>query len=109
MKKIREYVDEDHSVMTEYYEILDSNLSDTKLLSKMKYLISEDPYFFDPYTIAYDLFLDKGQVQEAKKVLDAGYKLALNRVLDKQGNFPDALEWSWLENRHIIRVILKKD
>jgi hypothetical protein len=109
MKKRREYMDEDHHpVMTKYYEILDSDISDAKLLSEMISLISEDPYFFDPYTIAYELYLDKDKEQEANRILDAGYNLALKRILDKEGNFPDSLQWSWLENRHIIRVILKK-
>jgi len=108
MKKKREYVDEDRSVMMEYYEILDSGLSETKLLSKMQDLISQDPYFFDPYTIVYEIYLDQGKAQEANNILDAGYKLALKLILDKAGNFPDSLEWGWLENRHIIRVILNK-
>ena len=101
-------MDEDHPVMTEYYEILDSDISDAKLLSEMISLISEDPYFFDPYTIAYELYLDEGKEQEANRILDAGYNLALKRIVDKDGNFPDVLEWGWLENRHIIRVILRK-
>ncbi|QTD36226.1 hypothetical protein JL193_08590 [Polaribacter batillariae] len=108
MKEMFEYIDEDHSVTAEYYEILDSDISDAKLLSKMKSLINKDPYFFEPYTKVYDLLLYKRQVKEANKILDSGYKLALSRILDEQGNFPDFLEWGWLENRHIIRVILKK-
>lgn len=108
MKKRYEYTDEDHDVMMEYYEIMDSKLSDAKLLAKMNHLISQDPYFFDPYLTAYDVYLKKGKVQEANTLLDAGYKLALKIVVDKKGNFPDSLEWGWLENRHIIRIILTK-
>jgi hypothetical protein len=29
-------------------------------------------------------------------------------ITDKKGNWPDVLEWLWLENRHIIRAILNK-
>lgn len=29
-------------------------------------------------------------------------------ITDKNGNWPDSLEWAWLENRHIIRAIVEK-
>ena len=106
--KRREYIDPDHNVMMEYYDTLESNLSNSKLLSKMNSFIKQDPYFFDPYLVVYNKYKKDGKELKALNLLDKGYQLALEIILDKKGNFPDVLEWNWMENRHIIRIILNK-
>ena len=51
---------------------------------------------------------DEGNLSEAEKIFNEAYERSLKLIMDKKGNWPDVLEWGWLENRHIIRTILNK-
>ncbi|MBN1455927.1 MAG: hypothetical protein JW945_06735 [Methanomicrobia archaeon] len=111
----REYVDKGHALSGEFYNLCDE-LSDAKrsgrnisaVKKRLKQLIERDPDFFDPYLLLCDLFLDEDNPQEAERLLNTAYERALNLITDTKGNWPDVLEWGWLENRHIIRAILEK-
>lgn len=106
----REYVDRDHEVMDEYYDLCEEytgrNKKSTK--RKLKRLIGKDPDFLDSYLLLFSILQDEYNVKEARKVLDEAYERALKLITDNHGNWPDVLEWGWLENRHIIRTILNK-
>lgn len=47
-----------------------------------------------------------GKKYESKKTLLDAYEKALELILDKNGQWPDKLEWGWTQNRHIIQTIL---
>lgn len=106
----REFVDKDHEVMGIYYDLCEeydgSNVSSIK--RQLKQLIEKDPDFLDSYLRLYEILQDEGNLPEAEKVLDEAYERAVKVITDKKGNWPDVLEWGWLENRHIIRTILNK-
>lgn len=110
VKRQREYVDKDHMVMDIYYDLCEKyNGSNAKSIKKqLKQLIEKDPNFLDTYLLFYEILQDEGNLLEAKKVLNDAYERALKLITDKEGNWPDILEWGWLENRHIIRTILNK-
>jgi len=109
-KKLREFIDKDHKVMGLYYGICEkyngSNAKSTK--KNLKKLIDEDPDFFDSYLLLYDILQDEGSLSEAEELLDDAYDRARALITDKEGNWPDNLEWGWLENRHIIRTFINK-
>jgi len=109
-KQEREYVDKDHEVMDEYYGLCESydgrNIKTVK--RQLLQLIERDPDFFDSYLFLFELLQDEGNFPEAEKILDRAYNRAINLITDKQGRWPDKLEWGWLENRHIIRTIVNK-
>ena len=109
-KKQREYVDKNHNVTDVYYDLREKyNGSNTKSTKRqLKQLIEKDHDFLDSYLLLYEILQDDGNLPEAKKILNDAYERALKLIIDKKGNWPDVLEWGWLENRHIIRTILNK-
>jgi len=111
VREQREYVDKDHKVMGSYYDLCEkySNGSSVKIIKRqLKQLIEKDQDFLDSYLLLYDILQNEGDLQEAENILDEAYERALRSITDEKGNWPDVLEWGWLENRHIIRTILNK-
>lgn len=110
--KSREFVDErEHGeVMDAYYGITESytgeNTEEVKL--KLKKLIEKDPYFLDPYLLLMEILNEEENFEQGEEVLNLAYQKAMELILDKDRNWPDILEWGWLENRHIIRTIVNK-
>tara|TARA_Y100000294_G_C8568677_1_gene341874 strand:+ start:3751 stop:4332 length:582 start_codon:yes stop_codon:yes gene_type:complete len=109
---MRDLIDKDHKVMDDYYELLEryeeGDFSKVKMINELKKLIKEDPYFFDSYSSLYLLLSESKKEKEAIKLLNEGYKKSLEVILDKKGEWPDSMEWGFLENRHVIRIILNK-
>lgn len=105
---MKEFIDKDRKVIDEYYNIQDNftgkNVNATILA--LKKLIKEDPYFFDSYLMIFNLLNSSGKTKEAEEIITQGYSKALDLILDKTGNWPLKLEWGWLENRHIIRLLI---
>ena len=71
-------------------------------------MIKKDPDFLDTYLLLYSILQKENKLEEAELVLDDAYNRAINLIMDKNGNWPDVLEWGWMENRHVIRTILDK-
>lgn len=96
--------------MDAYYAVCETyaGRSAKTVKRQLKQLIEKDPDFFDPYLLLYELFLNEDNLPEAESILNTAYERALNLITDKKGNWPEVLEWAWLENGHIIRTILNK-
>lgn len=109
-KRKREYVDKNHKVENIYYNLYQQyNGRNANFIKKqLKQLIEKDPYYFESYLFLYEILQDEGNLLEAEKVLNKAYIKTLELIKDKDGNWPDLLEWGWIENRHIIKVILNK-
>ena len=109
---MRDFIDKDHKVMDDYYELLEryeeGDFSKVKMINELKKLIKEDPYFFDSYSSLYLLLSESKKEKEAIKLLNDGYKKSLEVILNKKGEWPDSMEWGFLENRHLIRLICNK-
>jgi len=109
-KRFKEYIDKDHRVMNTYYDLCERydgrNVKSMK--KQLKQLIEQDPDFLDSYILLCEILEGEGDDAEAEKLLDKAYDRAVRLITDKNGNWPDVLEWGWLENRHIIRAILNK-
>ncbi|MFP4363803.1 MAG: tetratricopeptide repeat protein [Spirochaetia bacterium] len=107
-----EFIDrKDHPKMVEFYELIESTEITpdnwNKVEEILKSFIREDPDFYDPYTTIFEINRAKKLEEKATDILKTGYERAVNYVLkESQGEWPDKLKWSWMENRHIIRVIL---
>ena len=104
-KQIKEFFDSNSDARSKYYSLLDENLSSKKLKESMTKLIEQDPDFYDSYEVVADILIDEGEVQEALKILYQGFQRAMKRIVDREGNFPEKIEWGWLENRHVVRII----
>ncbi len=109
-RKKREYIDEPHQVAQEYYDILEKaeKLSAQQVEKSLRKLILKDAEFLDSYSLLHEILDDAERFDEAEKILDRAFGKALEMILDKNGQWPDSLEWGWHENRHIIRALLKK-
>ena len=111
MNKKREFVDnKKHSGMHMLYDLKENyNEQNTEYtIKQLKLLIEQDPDYLDPYIMLYEIFQEEGNYFESIIILDSAYERALHLITDKKGNWPDVLEWGWLENRHIIRTLLNK-
>lgn len=104
-KQIDEFIDNDHLVMTDYYDLMEKNLPDTKLKKELEILIKKDPDFYDPYSVLATVIIREGKYDKGMSLLKTAFERAIVRIVDKDGNFPKSLLWGWLGNRHIIRII----
>lgn len=101
-RKPREFLDKGRAVMREYYDILESGRG----ARAMRALIVRDPDFYDSYLYVANDLRESGRESEARWLEDEAFRRARARIEDKKGNWPDRLEWGWLENRHIIRALV---
>jgi tetratricopeptide (TPR) repeat protein len=110
MTDLREYVDKDHEVRNTYYDLRERYTGrNAKTIKKqLEELIEKDPDFLDSYTFLHEIMFRENKVKEAKRVLNEAYERAVNLITDENGNWPDILEWGWVENRHNIRAILNE-
>ena len=102
-----EFVDIDRYEISEiYYEFLDSDEADDYRKSEkiLLSMIKQDPYFFDPYTVLHEYYLNENKTKKAFDLMAKGYKKAMELIINN-GKFPDILPWGYIENRHIIRVL----
>ncbi|MEA3492729.1 MAG: hypothetical protein U9R27_12635 [Campylobacterota bacterium] len=89
-----------------YWDFLDSKISEEsdKSIKTLKKIIKKDPNFFDPYITLHEYYYANKDFGDAAKILNRGYGKAMDLVLNN-GRFPDELEWGYIENRHVIRMI----
>jgi len=102
-----EFIDIDRfEISEEYYEFLEDPVADDYKKSEkiLKNMIKQDPYFFDPYTVLHEYYLNENKAQQAFNLMLEGYQKA-KELIEKNGKFPNSLKWGFIENRHIIRVI----
>ena len=107
---MREFIDEPHFVSQKYYEIMDNYTGKNMkiVISKLKKLIQVDPEYFEPYNSLQDLLSEIGKHDDANIFIKQASERALRKIADRQGNWPDRLEWVYLENRHVIRAIFNQ-
>jgi len=107
---MREFIDEHHSMSKKYYEIMDSYTGKNMntFISKLKKLIQKDPNYFEAYNSLQDLLSKIGKKEEANIIIKQASERALKRIADRRGNWPDKLEWVYLENRHVIRALFNQ-
>jgi hypothetical protein len=47
-----------------------------------------------------------GEEKRSDHYLEIAYQMALGLVKDKEGSWPDTMNWGWLENRQFIRALV---
>lgn len=104
-KQIEEFIDQDHAVTGEYYNIIEESQPVKKMILRMTMLIERDPDYYAPYMTLADLYQDLDEIEKSYELHKVAYRRAMHRIVDHKGNFPRFLEWGFLENRHIIRTI----
>ena len=104
---LEEFIDKDrYEVNQLYWDFLDSPDAEDpkKSVTILKKIIQKDPDYFDPYLTLHDYYLDLKQGEKAFDVLYEGFNRA-SRLISKNRQFPKCMEWEFVENRHIIRII----
>lgn len=104
-KRIEEFIDKVHKVMSEYYDLLESATSDVQLKRGMEKMIERDPDFYDTYLVVADLEIESGHNEKARRFIQEAFERAVKRIADAQGDWPKWMPWGWLENRHLMRVL----
>ncbi len=102
-----EFIDKDRFEVNEmYFNFLESSEQDNikKSVKSLKAMIKKDSNFFDPYITLHEYYLMDRDFKNAIKIIELGFQRAIDLV-DKNGKFPDILNWGFIENRHIIRMI----
>ena len=106
------FIARDSPVSSDFYDLAErygSATSSTKALERaLRDLIVVDPDYYDPYLMLRDLLTKTRREAEGAALLAEAYRRALARITDASGAWPRALEWGWLENRHIIRTLLNQ-
>ncbi|QSZ43200.1 hypothetical protein GJV85_13580 (plasmid) [Sulfurimonas aquatica] len=105
--KVYEFIDEDRFQVNEmYFEFLESPVQDDikQSIKSLKSMIKKDANFFDPYITLHEYYLMDRDFKSAINIIELGFKKAID-LIDNDGRFPDVLNWGFIENRHIIRMI----
>lgn len=100
-----EFIDKDRNVMDEYYDLLDSGLTEAGLLKSMMQLIRKDSDFLDPYIVSADILLRSNKIKSGFQLIEEAYNRALHLIIDENGKWPKRMSWGFLQNRHIMRAI----
>jgi hypothetical protein len=109
IRQITEFMDKDHAVIDEYYEVTELfqagqvTLAATK--QSLKQLIKIDKQFLNAYLYLAQMEYDEENYEEYYRLVWEAYLKALHLVANANGDYPKNLPWSWLENRHIIRAL----
>ncbi len=107
----KEFIDRDRPVMHQFYALNERagrGVSAPQLEAALRRLIADDPDFFDSYAMLGELLLDLDRDDESDALLEEAFQRALKVITNKKGDWPQRLEWGWLENRHIIRALHAK-
>lgn len=104
-ERIKEFTDKDHAVAKEFYELMDKAPKPKALEEGLAQLIKTDPLFLDPYIVLAEVLYARGKDSQAKGLVSQAYQKAVWLISDSDGNWPEAMEWGWHENRHIMRAI----
>lgn len=104
-KRIKEFIDKNHRVMHDFYDLMDSNASAKKMKKELNEMIEEDEDFYDTYIALADLYFYNGKDKEGEKLLKEAFERAVMRITNSKGNWPKLMEWGFLENRHLMRAI----
>ena len=106
-KQIDDFIGKEPKGMAKYYDLLESGLDTEELKKGMKKLVKEDPDFFDSYLTLADILQEEEKYLQAEELLSKAYSRAMSLIVDKDGNFPKYIPWGVLENRHIVRAIVR--
>ncbi len=99
------FIDEFHEVSCEYDNLLHAYPPLQQFKKRLRNLIKKDSYYFDSYLTLADILIEENQLGEARKLIKEGFDNAIKRLTCNKGRWPRILEWGYMENRHIIRIL----
>lgn len=105
-KRIGEFTDKyDPDIGVRWYELLERGIETKKDADEFTAIMDEAPDFLAPYVELSHSALASGDKEEAYEIALTAYMLAVRRIADSNGDWPETMEWMWLENRPLMRVL----
>ncbi|MEK7137518.1 MAG: hypothetical protein AAB853_04515 [Patescibacteria group bacterium] len=105
-KRIVEFMDKyDPQIGVRWYELLERGMRTRKDEKEFEAIQEEAPDFLAPYVELSHSALANGEPEEAFSIAVFAYMLAVQRIADREGNWPEVMEWAWLENRPLMRAL----
>ena len=104
-----EFIDDDHDVMGDFHELMMADEKpgqEAQTIKALEKLITADPDFFDTYLTLAE-YVEEDDEARAVTLRETAFGRALARVTDGKGDLPESLPWGYLENRHIIRALIR--
>lgn len=87
-----------------FYDFLETENTLSTKIHYLKYLISKDKFFFDPYVILSDLYLlGRDEMLYSHRILEIGFKRLFKKVF--KNKFPKQVDYYNFSNRHIYRLL----
>jgi len=105
-KRIVEFMDKyDPAIGVRWYELLERGMRTKNDMKEFEAIQEEAPEFLAPYVELSHSALANGEREEAFSIATFAYMLAVQRIADRQGNWPETMEWAWFENRPLMRAL----
>lgn len=105
-KRIVQFMDKyDPAIGVRWYELLERGMRTKKDRKEFAAIQEEAPEFLAPYVELSQIALASGEPEEAFDIAAFAYMLAVQRIADREGNWPEVMEWGWFENRPLIRAL----
>lgn len=105
-KRITEFMDKyDPAIGVRWYELLERGMRTKKDAKEFEAIQEEAPEFLAPYVELSHAALANGEREEAFSIAAFAYMLAVQRIADREGNWPKIMEWGWFENRPLMRAL----
>jgi len=101
---MRSFADKNHSNSAEFYKVIEGKHD----IEDVMRVLVKDRDFLDPYLYIVEALVDQGHEKKATDLAEQAFVRALGMILDIDGSWPDELVWGFHENRHIIRVLMRK-
>lgn len=101
---MRSFADKSHSNSAEFYKVIEGKHD----IEDVMRVLVKDRDFLDPYLYIVEALVDQGHEKEATDLAEQAFVRALGMILDIDGSWPDELVWGFHENRHIIKVLMRK-
>lgn len=103
-----QFIDVQRPVSEKLKKILEEEKNDIpKLISDLKKLIEEDPYYLETYIKLSEIMENEGYIKEAEEIVLQALERAMELLKGEDGKLPQSVPWEYETNRHIIRAILE--
>jgi len=88
-----------------WYELLERGMRTKKDVKECTAIQDEAPDFLAPYVKLSHSALANSDHEEAFSIASFAYALAVQRIADRNGDWPEMMQWAWFENRPLMRAL----
>lgn len=105
-KRILEFYDKyDPIIGDRWYELMERGIRTKEDAKEFQAIRDAAPEFLAPHVELSHAALEAGDRKEAFDIAMFAYMLALQRIADRNGDWPETIQWAWFENRPLMRAL----